>query len=155
MRGCDSCCRRVIARPYRVTWGIALATIFVSRTAFDWFAAVRILTDFAPRAEVTTFTLTATLLVIGASSALRSESIRAGIVATASAIVVSAIFCPIATTVMYVGWQSPALTNAISASGGLSEVYLLPIMLIVPGTIVGAIGASIARLTRPPKRSTD
>jgi len=145
--------RRFACRP--AAWGIFLAAIFVSRTAYDWFAAVRTFTNFAPRAEVTTFMLIATLLVIGASSALRSQSLGAGIVATASALVVSAILCAVASTIMYVGWESPALRNAVGAGGGLSEVYLLPIMLIVPGTIVGAIGASIASLARPPKRSTD
>ena len=90
----------------------------------------------------------ATLLVIGTSSALRTRSIRAGIVATATALVVSAVLCSIATTVMYTAWSSPELRAAIVASGGLAEVYTLPIMMIVPGTFIGAIGASVLTLPR-------
>ena len=121
-------------------WGLALAAIFVARTGLDWFIPT---TNFTPRSEATTIVMIATLLVIGTSSALRSRSIRAGIVATATALVVSAVLCGIATTVMYTAWSSLELRAAIVASGGLAEVYTLPIMMIVPGTFIGAIGASV------------
>jgi len=124
-------------------WAIFLAAAYISRTAFDWFVPT---TNFVPRAEATTLVMISTLLVIGASSTLRSQSIGAGIVATASALIMSAAMCTIATTLMYVGWQSPQLIDAINSSGGLAEVYSLPIMLIVPGTAIGAFGACIARL---------
>ena len=131
-------------------WAVFLAAAYVSRTAFDWFVPT---TNFAPRAEATTLVMISTLLVIGASSALRAQSIWSGVVSTASALMMSAVLCTIATTVMYLGWSSPQLTDAINSSGGLAEVYTLPILLIVPGTAIGAFGACVARLT--PKRSTD
>jgi hypothetical protein len=127
-------------------WAIFLAAIYISRTAFDWFVPTA---NFAPRSEATTLVMISTLLVIGASSALRAQSIGAGIVTTASALVMSAVLCTIATTVMYVGWQSPQVTNAINSSGGLAEVYTLPVMLIAPGTAIGAFGAWLARLRGP------
>jgi hypothetical protein len=134
-------------------WAVFLATIFISRTAFDWFIPT---TNFGPRAEATTLVMISTLLVIGASSALRTQSIQAGIVTAATALSLSAMICTIATTVMYAGWRSPQLMGAINASGGLAEVYTLPILLIVPGTIISAIGATIAGLRPPAKRrSTD
>ena len=124
-------------------WGMILAALFISRTAFDWISPT---TNFAPRAELTTFTMSATLLVIGASSTLRASSIKVGIVATAMALMLSAMLCTIATAVMFWTWKSPELVAAIEGSGGLTEAFTLPILLIVPGTLIGAIGATIASL---------
>ena len=127
-------------------WAVFIAAAYTSRTAFDWFVPT---TNFAPRAEATTLVMISTLFVIGASSTLRGQSIGAGIVATFSALLMSAALCTIATTVMYVGWHNPRLTDAINASGGLAEVYTMPFMVIVPGMTIGAVGACIARLMGP------
>ena len=47
-------------------------------------------------------------------------------------------------------WHDPNTMAAIRASGGLAEVFELPIMMILPGavlgTIGGLIGATIKRL---------
>jgi hypothetical protein len=118
-------------------WALALATLFEARTAFDWFVPA---TNFAPRSEVTTLVTVATLLVIGASSTMRTRSLLAGVVSTATALVGSAVICSVVTAFMYWNWQSPALISAISGSGGLAEVFILPIVLIVPGTAIGATG---------------
>jgi hypothetical protein len=126
-------------------WALALAVIFVSRTALDWFVPT---TNFAPRAEMTTLMTVATLLVIGASSTLRTQSAKAGIAATAGALILSAALCTIATSVMYAVWRSPELTAAIDRSGGLQEVFTLPIAMIIPGTAVGGFGAWIASRSR-------
>ena len=124
-------------------WGMILAALFISRTAYDWFNPT---TNFAPRAELTTLTMMATLLAIGASSTLRSRSIQAGIAATTTALMLSALLCTIATGVMYSLWKSAELVAAIEGSGGLTEVFTLPLILIVPGTALGALGAWIASL---------
>jgi hypothetical protein len=122
-------------------WAVVLAALYVGRTAFDWFVPT---TNFAPRAEATTLTMISTLLVIGGSSTLRTRSVLSGIVNTASALALAAVICAIANTAIYLNWRSPELIAAISRSGGLNEVFLLPFMLIVPGTLVGAIGATLA-----------
>jgi len=56
---------------------------------------------------------------------------------------------------MYWYWRSPELITAINGSGGLDEVFSLPIMLIVPGTAIGALGALIASISHKQQRSTD
>jgi len=56
---------------------------------------------------------------------------------------------------MYWNWRSPELIASINGSGGLNEVFSLPIMLIVPGTAIGALGASVASMSHKQKRSTD
>src|SRR5262245_11151506 len=129
-------------------WGVVLAGLYVSRMAYDWFVPT---SNFAPRAEVTTLTMISTLLVIGASSTLRTSSVRAGIVGTASALTVSAVLSAVTLALIYVNWRSPELSSAIANSGGLLEALTMPVILIVPGTVVGGLGAAFARL-RPPTR---
>jgi hypothetical protein len=75
---------------------------------------------------------------------MRARSFKAGVVSTLSALIGSAAVCSAAAACMYFSWRRPELLAAIQRSGGLSEVFALPIMLIVPGTIVGAIGACVA-----------
>lgn len=122
-------------------WALALAAIFEGRTAYDWFAPT---TNFQARSDVTTYLMISTLLVIGASTTLRTRSFKAGMISTLSALIGSAVLCTAMTSFLYWNWRSPDLIAAIKQSGGLSEVFALPLLLIVPGTIVGAIGASFA-----------
>jgi len=134
-------------------WGLVLAALYVSRMAYDWFVPT---SNFAPRAEVTTLIMISTLLVVGASSTLRTRSIRAGVISTASALIVSAVLSAMALAFIYMNWRSPAMLAAIQGSGGLTEAFTMPIIMIIPGTIVGAIGATIAWFRSPSKpRSTD
>jgi hypothetical protein len=123
-------------------WALALAALYVGRAAFDWFVPT---TNFAPRAEATTVTMISTLLVIGGSSTLRTQSVMSGIVNTASALVLAAVIDVFAIAFIYVNWNSPELAAAINASGGLPEAFTMPILMIVPGTLIGAIGAYIAK----------
>jgi len=129
-------------------WALVLATVFEARTAYDWFVPT---TNFRPRSELTTYMMISVLLVIGASSTMRTRSFKAGVVSTLSALIGSAVICSAVTAFMYFNWRSPELIAAIQRSGGLSEVFALPIMLIVPGTIVGAIGASIVFVRGRPR----
>jgi hypothetical protein len=40
-------------------------------------------------------------------------------------------------------WHDPATLQAIEGSGGLGEVFSLPVMMIVPGVLLGTIGGLI------------
>lgn len=122
-------------------WALVLATVFEARTAYDWFVPT---TNFRPRSEVTTYMMITVLLVIGASSTMRTRSFKAGVVSTLTALIGSAVICSAVTSFMYWNFQSPELIAAVQRSGGLSEAFALPVMLIIPGSIVGAIGASFA-----------
>jgi hypothetical protein len=124
-------------------WSLVLAATHVSRTAYDWFVPT---TNFESRAAVTTYLMISTLLVIGASTTLRTRSAGSGTIATLSALIVSAIVSAIALGAIYLSWRSPALMAAIEQSGGLAEVFAIPFLIIVPGTVVGAVGAVIAAL---------
>ena len=133
-------------------WGLVLAAIYSSRMAYDWFVPTSI---FEPRAAVTTWTMIGTLLVIGASSSLRTRSVMAGIVSTTGALVVSAIISAAVLAFVYWNWRSSAMLEAIANSGGFNEAFTTPVILIVPGTVIGAIGAFVASIGHRQKRSTD
>ena len=129
-------------------WAAVLAALIVTRNAYDWFVPA---VDFARRAEMTTLMVFATLLVIGASSALRTQSVVAGAAATASALTLSAAICTIAHGLIYLQWGNAA---AIANSGGLAEVFTLPFTMIFPGTLIGWIGAALARArVRAPRKT--
>ena len=42
--------------------------------------------------------------------------------------------------ILFAVWHDPATMQAIDGSGGLGEVFFLPVMLIIPGTLLGTIG---------------
>ncbi|MGH9385720.1 MAG: hypothetical protein ACRD2N_15680 [Vicinamibacterales bacterium] len=48
--------------------------------------------------------------------------------------------------------HDPATMAAIQGSGGLQEVFLLPILMIGPGMILGAIGGAVAMGARHVRR---
>jgi hypothetical protein len=127
-------------------WALVLASIFVGRTALDWFVPV---SDFAQRAETTTLMTASILLVIGASHTLRTQSISAGVVGTATVVTLTAVLCTLANGVIYARWHDAATLAAIERSGGLLEVFLIPLALMLPGTAVGSFGAWLASRRRP------
>jgi hypothetical protein len=130
-------------------WAVLLAAILVGRTALDWFAPVA---DFAQRAESTTLFVASMLLVAGASSSLRTQSAWSGVVGTAVVVTLTAILCTMANALMYARWHDPVTLAAIERSGGLIEVFSIPLALILPGTAVGSFGAWLATRRRSATR---
>lgn len=131
-------------------WAVFLATTLVGRTALDWFVPVA---NFTLRAEATTLKTASILLVIGASTALRTQSGAGGVIGTATVLVLNAIVCTVAYGVMYALWHDPQTLAAIARSGGLLEVFMIPVALILPGTAIGAFGAWLASKRRAAKTS--
>lgn len=127
-------------------WALVLTSIFVGRTALDWFVPVN---EFAQRAETTTLMTASILLVAGASHTLRTRSMTAGVVGTVTVVSLTAILCTIANGVMYARWHDAQTLAAIERSGGLLEVFLIPLAVVLPGTVVGSFGAWLATQRRP------
>ena len=67
----------------------------------------------------------------------------------AEVLVLNAIVCVVAGALMYLRWHDAQTLAAIERSGGLLEVFLIPLALIPLGTMVGAFGAWLALLRRP------
>jgi hypothetical protein len=80
------------------------------------------------------------LMAAGAVAAWRSHSIVAGAIAGASIAIIAAAFELAGAAVMLGFFHDGATLAAAEQSGGVSEVFLLPIILIVPATFLGLLG---------------
>ncbi len=87
--------------------------------------------------------LTAGLWVAWRSGSLRS-GLLAGFVTSATAALVSIVGSALLLSI----WHDPQTFARITNSGGLGEVFELPVLLIVPATFVAAIGAAAGKLLR-------
>jgi hypothetical protein len=121
-------------------WASLLAGAFLARTALDWLVPP---SDFYLRSLITTYLAIGILLCAGLSASWRVGSVRAGLFA---GIVCAAMAAPISlagASILLAVWHDPATMAAVEGSGGLSEVFVLPWMVIVPGAVVGAAGGAV------------
>jgi hypothetical protein len=121
---------------------VLLSSGHVVRTALDW----RVPTDdFTLRSAATTYFVIAVFASAGLSAAWRSRSALAGLVTGVLAglviSVTSAATSLLGSLALLAIWHDPATMIAIRGSGGLAEVFTLPLVMIVPATMVAALGA--------------
>jgi hypothetical protein len=130
-------------------WAIAFAGANIARGALDWFVPTE---DFHLRSSVSTW-LAVTIFLLGAARASwRSGSPAAGpLFALAIAIVAMPLQIAGATMMLAI-WHDAGVLAAIQNSGGLSEVFLLPVAVLIPALLVGVIGglagAAASRMMR-------
>lgn len=129
----------------QLAWAFVLSVLFVGRTALDWLAPA---TDFASRAATSSYLTGGVLLVVGASASWRARTIAAGIVGSAAAAVLAAAFSVAGVLALLFVARGDDTMAAISRSGGLAEAFVLPLALILPGSVIGTAGALLARLAR-------
>ena len=135
----DTTTRRDLLRGAAV-WGILIAVVFVTRTALDWFAPPL---DFHLRSAVSTFIGIGTLLTVGFWGSTRSGSLLAGSVAGVAASATAAIISLVCVAVLLAIWHDEQTLAAIRWSGGLGEVFELPVLMIVPGAVLGTVGGAV------------
>jgi hypothetical protein len=119
---------------------VLFAAGFLARTALDWLVPP---VDFSPRSLVTTYLALGLLLCAGFTASWRAGSMRAGAFAGTTTTAVAALISLVGAWVLLALWHDPRTMAAIQGSGGLAEVFMLPWMAIVPGTIVGAVGGVV------------
>lgn len=110
---------------------------FLTRTALDWFVPP---IEFHTRSTVSTAFGVGILLAAGFWAAWRSDSFATGAVAgvmTAGLASVTSIAGAAATLAI---WHDPQVMAAIRGSGGLDEVFGLPLVMVFPGLLLGAVG---------------
>jgi hypothetical protein len=117
--------------------GALFGAAFVARTALDWFAPPL---DFHTRATVSTDLGVGILLMTGFWAAWRAGSFVAGIVAGVAAAVIGAVISIVGAAALLAIWHDPQTMAAIRGSGGLGEVFTLPLMMVLPGLVLGTIG---------------
>ena len=119
-------------------WVVLISAGHVGRTALDW----RVPTDdFTLRSAATSYFAIALFATAGLSAAWRSRSALAGVLAGLVISVTSAATSLFGSLTLLAIWHDPATMIAIRGSGGLDEVFTLPLVMIVPATIVAALGA--------------
>jgi hypothetical protein len=128
-------------------WAALFAAAVIARTALDWLVPP---VDFHARANVSTFLGAGIVLLAGFWAASRSGSFAAGpVIGVATAAIAAPIEVMGAVTLL-AGWHDPITMAAIRGSGGLEEVFTLPLLMVLPamvlGTIGGFLGAAVKRL---------
>jgi hypothetical protein len=117
----------------------------VIRNAVDWFIPT---TDFNTRSLVTTLTALALFLAAGLWVSWRSGSLRSGLLAGVVTSTTAAFVSILGAACLFSFRHDPQTLLAITHSGGLGEVFELPVLLIVPTTFVAGIGAVAGTLLR-------
>jgi hypothetical protein len=135
-----------VSRGARV-WAALFGAAFVTRTAFDWLAPPL---DFHTRSTVSTALGIAILVAAGLWASWRSGSFVAGTVAGIATTAIGAVISVMGAASLLAIRHDPQTMAAIRGSGGLSEVFELPLLMVLPGvvlgTIGGVVGATIKRL---------
>ena len=124
-------------------WGALSAAAVMARDAFDWFVPPE---TFTARASATTYTAIALFLAAGFFTSWRTRSLRAGVLAGIATGLISALLVWAGSLVMLGLWHDERMLWAIERSGGLGEVFALPLLVVVPGTIVAALGGALAKV---------
>ena len=89
---------------------------------------------------MSTYLCIALFLATGFRAAWRSGPFLAGAVAGVATAGIGAVFSMVGAVGVLAIWHDPQTMQAIRASGGLVEVFTLPLLMVVPGAVLGAIG---------------
>jgi heme/copper-type cytochrome/quinol oxidase subunit 3 len=118
---------------------------FVARTALDWLQPPA---DFHTRSLISTLIAASILLVSGFFASWKSGTVLAGGLSGVATTALAALLSGVGALGLLAIWHDPATFQAIEGSGGLSEVFSLPVMLIVPGVLLSTIGGVAGTVVR-------
>jgi hypothetical protein len=128
-------------------WATLSAIAFITRTAMDWLVPT---VDFQARAAATTVLGAGILVLAGFWTAQRSGSFAAGTIIGVAITVIAAAIDTVGSVALLSVWHDSKTIAAIRGSGGLEEVFTLPVLMVLPGillcTIGGLFGAVAYRL---------
>jgi len=131
-------------------WAAIFGGAFVARTSLDWLAPTD---DFHVRSAVSTSIGVGTLMVAGLWAGWRSSRFAAGTLAGLATAGFGAVVSIVGAVALLAVAHDPGTMAAIRGSGGLAEVFTLPLMLLLPGAIVGTVagvaGAAVRRVLSP------
>ena len=120
-------------------WGAILGGALIIRYLFDTLVPV---TDYLVRARIVTYTIMAGCVLAGFSTAWRTRSVRAGVLASFTAATIGALFSIAGTAVMLAIWHDPATLREWQNSGGLDEAFIdVPLKVVALGVVLGSAGA--------------
>jgi len=117
-----------------------LAAAFLTRTALDWLVPPH---DFHTRAAASTLLGIGLLLATGLWASRRSGLLFAGTLAGVATTAIAAVVSVVGAATLLAIWHGADTMAAIRASGWLGEVFELPIMMILPGAVLGTLGGMV------------
>jgi hypothetical protein len=117
--------------------GALFGVATVGRDAMDWFAPP---VDFHARAAASTYIGITLLLSTGFWAAWRSGSPIAGTLAGITAAAVGAAISLAGALGLLSIWHDPQTMAAVRGSGGMGEVFTLPLVMVLPGIVLGTLG---------------
>lgn len=126
------------------------AAAFLSRTALDWLVPPL---DFHARSAASTLLGVGLLLATGLRASRRSGSLLAGTLTGVATTAIAAMVSVVGAAILLAMWHGAGTMAAIRASGGLGEVFELPIMMILPGAVLGTLGGMVGATIKPPGSS--
>jgi hypothetical protein len=138
---------QVMGFVWRRHWllAIALGLATVTRTGLDWVSPPA---DFHARATISTLVGASTFGCAGLWAAWRSRSIASAALAGLVTAVMAAAVSIVGALVLLAVWHDDRTLSAIAGSGGLAEVVTLPMVLVIPGVVLGTIGGVVGRAAR-------
>lgn len=126
-------------------WAALLSGSFLARTALDWLVPT---IEFHTRSTMSTAVSAGILLSAGFWAERRSHALLAGALAGIATTLIAAIISVIGAASLLAMWHDPQTRAAIQSSGGLEEVFTLPVMMVVPGAFLGVLGGLVGAAVR-------
>jgi hypothetical protein len=124
-------------------WAALFAAGFLGRQALDWFVPTQ---DFTTRSLISTYVAMSIFIALGCWRAWRTRSILASALAALIAATIAAALNITGTAVMIAIWHDPQTRSAIENSGGLGESFSLPVMAILPATLLAIAGGLLGKM---------
>ena len=143
--------RQVAGFLWRSTWAWAaiLAALALGRGALDVFVPPA---SWGARAHVTTYAHIAAFIVISFRAARRGRSLAGSVPASLADAVAAVLSTQIMANLMifagnlvFLGiWHDPQTLSAIEQSGGMGEMFFLPVVITAPAVLLSLVGGSAA-----------
>jgi hypothetical protein len=130
----------IIWREHQV-YALLLAAVWVGRFGTDLLFPP---TDFSVRSALLTWTTIALFAAAGGRAAWRTQSIVAAAVAGLTIAIGKAGITTFAALMILALWHDDSTMAAVAASGGVAEVFTLPLTMIAPGVVLSLFGGLAA-----------
>ena len=138
--------RQMLGYLWRATWpwAVVFAAAALFRDAVDRFDPPQ---SYYLRSLITTYTAIALFAGAGFFGARRTRSFVGGALSGFAVGLIAAMITVTASAAMLAVAHDPGTMGAIARSGGLGETFVLPFVIVVPGTMFSTIAAAVGRLS--------
>ena len=126
---------------WRTTWAWAalLALLTLGRSVLDVFVPPA---SFATRATVTTYAHIAIFIAVGFRAAWRGRSLADSVAAALSAQIMAVLMIFAGTGAFLAIWHDPHTLANIERSGGIGELFTLPLIVTGPAVLLSILGGA-------------